>query len=498
MSDTEGEKKPILASSSSADTSSDDPSKPFSTVEQVIDALQFGSFHMRLYILCGLGVFVDAIEMSMMSVLFAVLKADWHLQNWQIAGMASCTYVGMLFGALILGRLSDQIGRRPIFQFALIVSAIFQLASSQAPDIYWFWIFRAFLGFGYGGSIVTDTVLLAEWLPMKRRGLYLASLDLFFGSGAVSCVLLSWAIIPNLGWRYFLFIAGLLPIFLIVMRQYIPESPRWLVLRRRFGEAKEILLDVARENGESEELVKRIETMSFHDDPSVDVQNPGYFQNMLEVFQPVLLRQSIALLSIWFFFSFASTLFQWVPLYLNEKHEDKSAKQIISDVYVSALFTASGDVVGALSLMAVVMHFSRRVLLGTGLFLLFTFCVAIAIFFNDSIAVLAMITPFAATRSATLALLYTITPEMYPTSIRSTSLGLCMSAHRIGPAMGSWVIAELMDVSFQAMVLALSCLYLISMFFVFMIPYDSGDKPLADQYYKTVNKQESDIVTHQA
>lgn len=117
----------------------------------------------------------------MMSLVFPVIKAEWHLLNWQLAMEGSATVMGMCVGAVVLGRLrcaavcifvrafdvclscrccperlilhSDKIGRRPVFQLSLFVSSIFGFLSALAPEIYSFATCRALLGFGYGGNV---------------------------------------------------------------------------------------------------------------------------------------------------------------------------------------------------------------------------------------------------------------------------------------------------------------------------------------------------------
>lgn len=70
-----------------------------------------------------------------------------------------------------------------VFQLTLFMSAFFGLISALSPNIYVFIFLRFLLGVGYGGSIVTDVVLLAEMLPARNRGRYLCMIDIFFSCG---------------------------------------------------------------------------------------------------------------------------------------------------------------------------------------------------------------------------------------------------------------------------------------------------------------------------
>ena len=117
--------------------------------------------------------------------------------------------------------------------------------SALAPNIYWFWVFRGLLGFGYGGSCVSDIVILAEFLPTKNRGVYLAAVDLVYSFGTVYIAVMAWIIVPQVGWRWLLVISGIPGIILVIARRNIPESPRFLLMRGRQKEATKVLIQVS-------------------------------------------------------------------------------------------------------------------------------------------------------------------------------------------------------------------------------------------------------------
>lgn len=98
-----------------------------------------------------MGHFVDAVEIALMSILFPVLKAEWFtVNNTDLASLAAFTNLGMIFGAVVLGSMADQVGRRPIFQFSLAISSLFGYLGAISPNIFWFTVCRFFLGIGYG------------------------------------------------------------------------------------------------------------------------------------------------------------------------------------------------------------------------------------------------------------------------------------------------------------------------------------------------------------
>lgn len=469
---------------------------PFETVADAIDTMGFGKFNWRLYFLCGMGNFIDAAQVFLMYILVASLKADesWRLHNWQVAGVTSATYIGMLLGALFLGKISDDYGRRPVFRYAMLFAASFELVSAVAPSIYWLWVLRFAQGCIYGGSVVTDTVLLAEMIPKTNRGTYITSLKVFYGVGGLGTVVLAYLTIPRLGWRYYLAFNAFPAVITALLRLSIPESPHWQVLRGKYDEAKQGLLNIAEENGSPESVKARIRGMNFSHDPDANKKSKGRCSDFMELFDPLLIRVTLSLLGIWFLFSFASVLAQWIPLYLQQMTKARTGKSgLAGDVYVSTGFAALGHFIGGLSLMSVIECFGRRKVLWGVLLGSTTMCFVLAFLESEPSAILFLQFPYAIFRSCVVALLYTITPECYPTEIRTTSLGFLNGAFRIGPALGTWVVAELLEFSFVIVVLSLTAVYAGAFVSALFVPYDTENRALASNYYKDRQEHEKKV-----
>lgn len=204
----------------------------------------------------------------------------------------------MFIGAIFLGNLSDQIGRQPVFIWTLFVAALFGIASALAPNMTWFVIFRGLLGVGYGGNIVTDVTYMCEFLPPVERGRYLLYVEIFFGAGAMTIVVVGWLLIPIIGWRY-LILMSTAPLFLVLFfRRNMPESPRYLKTvgtTASITEAVRILVEeVARTNRPGEEsLEQEIRDKTSHwFDQATDLQR----KTSLNVVSPFFsIRSSAAL-----------------------------------------------------------------------------------------------------------------------------------------------------------------------------------------------------------
>ena len=101
----------------------------------------------------------------------------------------------------------------------------------------WLIAARFVTGIGLGAEIVIGYATMLEFIPPTYRGRWAALLSLVTNFGLFASTLLSWLIIPVLGWRPMFVIAGLGAFVVLWMRKAMPESPRWLEVQGRAAEA---------------------------------------------------------------------------------------------------------------------------------------------------------------------------------------------------------------------------------------------------------------------
>ena len=139
--------------------------------------------------------------------------------------------------------MADKVGQRRAFIGTALNFSIATGIMALTPDRDWVFltIFRLFVGFGVSGLFAVDTTLVQEYVPASKRGwvggLVTSCLPLGLTLGAI----LGRYLTPFIGWRG-LFLVGLLPAALtLLIRSWVPESPRWLIRRARFEEARQSL-----------------------------------------------------------------------------------------------------------------------------------------------------------------------------------------------------------------------------------------------------------------
>jgi MFS family permease len=202
-----------------------------------LDALPFGRFHLLVILALGITWILDGLEVTLAGALSGELKADQALalSNAQI-GLAGSSYLlGAVLGAFFFGRLTDRLGRKKLFTITLAVYLLATAATSLSWDAWSFVAFRFLTGAGIGGEYSAINSTIQELVPARYRGQLDLTINGSFWVGAAlgaggSLVLLDPRVIdPAFGWRLAFFIGATIGLVILVMRIWIPESPRWLV-----------------------------------------------------------------------------------------------------------------------------------------------------------------------------------------------------------------------------------------------------------------------------
>ena len=150
-------------------------------------------------------------------------------------------------GALLFGWLTDRLGRKRLFFITLGVYLVATAATAFSWNFASFALFRFLTGAGIGGEYTAIASTIQEFVPARYRGHTDLVINGSFWIGAAvgaggSIVLLDPAVLPpDYGWRVAFFIGAVLGLGILVMRSWIPESPRWLMTHGRPEEAHEVL-----------------------------------------------------------------------------------------------------------------------------------------------------------------------------------------------------------------------------------------------------------------
>lgn len=160
-----------------------------------------------------------------------------------------CTFAGMWLGCMVFGSIADRHGRRWMFTFSLVWYSLATVAMACQTTATGIVIFRFIAAIGIGLEQVTIDTFLTELVPPQSRGKAFAFYQFIEFLIVPFVALLGWLLVPISpfgidGWRWVAAISAVGAIAAWWMRRGLPESPRWLALHGREGEAERIMRDI--------------------------------------------------------------------------------------------------------------------------------------------------------------------------------------------------------------------------------------------------------------
>jgi putative MFS transporter len=196
----------------------------------------------------NVGDMLDFFDFFLIGYVLAFILKDWQLTYGQSAIILISAGLGAVPGAFFWGWMGDRIGRRTVFILTALNVAIATGIMYFTPEPgAWIpgWIFlsffRFFVGFGNAGLIAVDIPLVQELVPTYKRGWVSGLTTVLLPAGNVLGAVAGAYLAPRIGWRG-LFLVGLTPALLVLMiRYWVPESPRFLMRMGRMDEARKSL-----------------------------------------------------------------------------------------------------------------------------------------------------------------------------------------------------------------------------------------------------------------
>lgn len=399
-------------------------------------------------------------------------------------------FAGMALGAFVWGFIADIHGRLYVFHRSLLVAGIAGLFVGLTPNFGLSCLLVAVVGMGVGGSMPIDGALLIETLPLHKRH-WLTALSVFFALGSVLCALMAYAILPgrscmrehactnpNHGWRILTTMLSCTTLVLVAARFClcrVHESPLFLAENGRLDDAHRVLdaielynkgrcdifdpvpdgqddnrmeyeVPACRDGGIDQDLQHQDNV-----DPSTEADegplSTGIESGRIPAFASAFFLSSewggrcgllfalpqrhttLTIWCLWGLLSFAFTIFNaFFPLYLQRKgsfQASTSFVQTLRSLIWYALSSVPGSVIGAALVKTAWGHlYALPLTLGLTAAALGFFALAQASF---TVVCAGMLVSFCATTA--YAILYGLTPALFPTLVRGTA---CAAASALG------------------------------------------------------------------
>jgi len=431
------------------------------TVEQGIQTAGVGKFQYRLFVIFGLVWMADAMQVLAIGFTAPTIAKTFGIAMPRALETGTFFFIGMLIGAFVFGRLADRIGRRPVLMAAVLVDACFGVASSFAPDFTWLLALRFLTGIGVGGTLPVDYTMMAEFLPSDRRGRWLVLLESFWAVGTILLAVLALAAVrwENDAWRVIFFVTGIPALVGVVLRLSIPESPMYLNRSGMPEQARAVLERIAKVNGRSVTI------------PALQPEHAAK-ASLAALFSTGLRRRSLSLFVAWALISIAYYgVFVYLPVKLSAEGFGFMRGQEF--LIVLALVQLPGF---ALSAYGVERWGRRPTLVG---FLLLSAAGCLCYSFGNATALVVgstLLMSFALL--GTWGALYAFTPEVYPTGLRASGMGMAGAVARFGGLLAPAVIAPVMAAHFTLALAMLAAFLALGAVAILCVDVESRNRAL--------------------
>lgn len=230
-----------------------------------IDDAPLNKFHLRITALTFGSNFSDGYALGIIGMALILLEDQMHLGPvWQ-GLLGSSALIGLFFGSLLLGWLSDRIGRQKIYVANFVIITVASLLQFFVNDPITLFILRILIGIALGGDYAVGSTLLAEFAPKKYRGFLLSALNVLWTVGYTLATLIGYYLEktgPD-SWRWMLATGAIPAAIVLLLRIGTPESPRWLLSMGREQEARQIVKKFIGPNTEIDDMIAEAKQVSF-------------------------------------------------------------------------------------------------------------------------------------------------------------------------------------------------------------------------------------------
>jgi putative MFS transporter len=435
---------------------------PEMTVDQALSRIGTGPFQYRLLAIFGLVWAADAMQVLAIGFAAPSLAIHFGLSIPQAVQAGTALFLGMLAGAWGFGRLADRIGRRRVLIVTVLIDAVFGLASAFSTSFEMLLFLRLLTGIGVGGTLPVDYAMMAEFLPPRHRGRWLVALEGFWAIGTILVALAAWGASLWTGeqaWRW-LFVLTALPAAVgFWLRLWLPESPHYLMHRGQPEQARLVLDQIARSNS--------AETVQWN-----LAAAPQRRSRMSELFSGELRRRSLLIFTTWLFVSSSYYgVFVWLPSRLAT--EGYGFVRGYGFLVLLALAQVPGYALAALGLETIGRRWTLMCFLVASAAGCLVFIAA-----GQPLLIGAALLGMSFALLGTWGALYAYTPELYPTELRATGMGMAGAMARFGGLLAPSAVGLIIGAGFEAAIGLFAALLLLSALAIGWIDVETRGRPL--------------------
>lgn len=377
-------------------------------------------FQWRVTAIASGGFFLDGYIIGIIGPVLAIMGTQIELNSFWNGLLGSSIFVGIFIGAILFGYVTDKIGRHKLMVFDLLAFLIISILQFFVDNAFQLVFLRFLMGIAIGADYAMASPLIAEFASKKNRGRMLAMGFTSWYFGYLIAVVVS-AFMDGLGtesWRWMLLSSAVPSLLIFILRLGMPESPRWLISKGRIDEAKAVMKKYLNEDLDVERALSQ-------------VKKPGGYR---QVFSKKY-RKRTAFGSIFWAAQVAPyfAIFTFAPQVLDSL---KLENEFFGEIFLNSL-VAFGAVMGVFLINKI----SRRKLLIGPFIISFIALFVLGITPDLSGMTIVLLFGVFALANACHGVLQSVyPPELFPTEIRATAVGVISGFSRIGSAIGTFLL----------------------------------------------------------
>jgi len=378
-------------------------------------------FHFRVAIGASGGEFSDGFGLGIIGIALSLATPALHLTALWTGLIGGASLVGIFAGALFAGPAADRIGRRPIFSCNMAVLGALSLLQVAVQSSVQLLALRLAIGIVLGTDYAVNKPMLIEFTPRHIRGKLLGMLSVAWAVGYACAYFVGFALQARgpESWRWMLLSSAVPCLLVLPLRITVPETPLWLLRRGHQEKAARIV---------RERLGANVAVPASCADAST---GRGRW---LQLFSPAWRLRT--LLGCAFFSCLVIPYFA-VGTFVSQVLTAMRLQSPYSGGLVYNLTLLAGGVAG----MLVADRLSRRrFLIGSFATAATTMLLLTVWRTAPAVAVTILFALFAGILSAASNLVYVYLPELFPTELRASGIGLSSAVSRIGSAVSTFLL----------------------------------------------------------
>jgi MFS transporter, AAHS family, benzoate transport protein len=412
-------------------------------VHKVADEAKFNKFHAKVLAWCFIIIIIDGYDIAVAGAALPSIMSGMGVDASTAGFMASSALFGMMFGAIFLGSISEKIGRKLTIAICVFLFSVFTAAAGLANDPVTFSILRFIAGLGIGGVMPNIVAQMTEYSPKKIRSLMTTFMFSGYAIGGVLAAVIGKQFIMQFGWQVVFFAAGVPVLLLPFILKSMPESLSYLLKKQNQKDLQKVVRDM-------EPSIRMDQTVEFTQTIKANDSKPAIAQ---------LFQEGRALSTFMFWGAYFTGLFMvyalstWLTkLMAMSGYSLGSALSFVIALNIGAVIGAVGG-----GWLADKFHIKWVLVTMYAMGSVFLYMMTLPMATEMLYVVIAVVG--ACTTGAQI-VAYAYCGQFYPSSIRSTGIGMAAGIGRMGailaPLLIGFIVALNLPIQQNFMVISLA------------------------------------------